>query len=51
MNVCASSDNEAAIKERVRLLDGSLAVESTPGAGARLEITIPQRRTPSRGRE
>lgn len=34
------------IKERVRLLDGSLVVESTPGAGARLEITIPQRANP-----
>jgi len=30
------------IKERVRLLGGSLAIESTPGAGARLEIALPR---------
>jgi signal transduction histidine kinase len=29
------------IKERVRLIDGELTVESTPGQGSRLEITIP----------
>jgi signal transduction histidine kinase len=29
------------IKERVRLLGGSLVVESTPGARTRLEITLP----------
>jgi len=32
------------IKERVRLLNGALAIDSTPGTGARLEITIPQQR-------
>jgi signal transduction histidine kinase len=30
------------IKERVRLLDGELTVESTPGQGARLEVTVPR---------
>ena len=32
------------IRDRVRLLAGELAVESNPGQGARLEITIPQPR-------
>jgi signal transduction histidine kinase len=30
------------IKERVRLLAGELTVESTPGQGARLEVTVPR---------
>lgn len=30
------------IKERVRSIGGELAIESTPGGGARLEITVPQ---------
>jgi signal transduction histidine kinase len=30
------------IKERVRLLAGELTVESNPGQGARLEVTVPQ---------
>jgi signal transduction histidine kinase len=29
------------IKERARLVDADLAVESTPGAGARVEVTVP----------
>jgi signal transduction histidine kinase len=29
------------IKQRVRQLDGSLMIESNPGAGARLTITLP----------
>lgn len=29
------------IKERVRLLGGSLAIESTPGVGAKLTVTLP----------
>jgi signal transduction histidine kinase len=32
------------IKERVRLIAGELTLESTPGQGSRLEITIPQKR-------
>ena len=32
------------IKERVRLIDGELTIESDPGRGSRLEITVPQRR-------
>ena len=30
------------IKERVRTLGGDLAIESTPGQGARMEITLPR---------
>lgn len=30
------------IKERVRAMGGDLAIESTPGRGARMEITLPQ---------
>ena len=30
------------IRERVRLIEGQLTIESTPGQGARLEITVPQ---------
>ena len=33
----------AVIKERVRLMSGELAIESNPGHGARLEITVPWR--------
>ena len=32
------------IKERVRVIDGELTIESSPGRGSRLEITVPQRR-------
>jgi signal transduction histidine kinase len=32
------------IKERVRLISGELTLESNPGQGSRLEITIPQTR-------
>lgn len=32
------------IKERVRQVGGTLAIDSSPGAGSRLEITIPVRR-------
>jgi len=31
----------AVIKERARLVDAECAVESTPGAGARVEVTVP----------
>jgi signal transduction histidine kinase len=31
------------IKERVRLIEGELTIESKPGRGSRLEITVPQR--------
>jgi len=37
------------IKERVRLIEGELTVESTPGSGSRLEITVPQRREAAYG--
>ncbi|HXE74856.1 MAG TPA: histidine kinase [Candidatus Xenobia bacterium] len=39
------------IKERVRSIGGELTVESTPGGGARLEITLPQAPTPTEGLE
>jgi signal transduction histidine kinase len=32
------------IKERVRLIEGELTIESNPGKGSRLEITVPQKR-------
>ena len=31
------------IKERVRVIAGELAIESTPGQGSRLEISVPQK--------
>jgi signal transduction histidine kinase len=34
------------IKERVRLIAGELTVESTPGKGTRLEITLPREEVP-----
>jgi signal transduction histidine kinase len=41
-------DNEGkgpvVIKERVRLIAGELTIESNPGQGSRLEITVPQKR-------
>jgi signal transduction histidine kinase len=37
------------IKERVRLIEGELTIESNPGLGSRLEITVPQRRQAAYG--
>jgi signal transduction histidine kinase len=37
------------IKERIRLIDGELTIESNPGRGSRLEIGIPQKREASHG--
>jgi signal transduction histidine kinase len=37
------------IKERVRLIEGQLTIESVPGQGARLEITVPQQREAAYG--
>lgn len=37
------------IKERVRLIDGQLTIESMPGQGSRLEITVPQQREAAYG--
>ena len=31
------------IKERIRAVGGDLLIESTPGRGSRLEITVPQK--------
>jgi signal transduction histidine kinase len=39
----------AVIRERVRLLAGELAIESTPGHGARLEVRIPPPRRANHG--
>ena len=38
----ASDQGPWAIKERIRVIRGDLIVESRPGRGARLEVTIPQ---------
>jgi signal transduction histidine kinase len=35
------------IKERVRLIEGQLTVESTPGQGTRLEVTVPRSGDPT----
>jgi len=37
------------IRERVRLIEGELTVESNPGRGSRLEISVPQRREATYG--
>jgi len=37
------------IKERVRVIDGELTIESSPGRGSRLEITVPQRQGVTHG--
>jgi signal transduction histidine kinase len=39
----ASRRGPAVIKERVRAIGGDMIVESTPGHGSRLEISIPQK--------
>ena len=38
-----SRHGPAVIKERVRAVGGDMVIESTPGRGARLEITVPQK--------
>jgi len=45
----ASGKGPAVIRERVRLLAGELAIESTPGHGARLEVRIPPARKANYG--
>ncbi|MGH9528791.1 MAG: sensor histidine kinase [Terriglobales bacterium] len=37
------------IRERVRLIEGELTLESTPGRGSRLEVSIPQQRETAYG--
>ena len=44
-----SGKGPAVIRERVRLLAGELAIESTPGHGARLEVRIPPARKATHG--
>jgi signal transduction histidine kinase len=38
----SSGKGPVIIRERVRLIEGELTVESNPGQGSRLEVTIPQ---------
>ena len=38
----AAGKGPVVIKERVRLIEGELTIESNPGRGSRLEITVPQ---------
>ena len=45
----ATGKGPLVIRERVRLIGGELTVESNPGRGARLEITVPQRREAGNG--
>jgi len=45
----ATGKGPLVIKERVRVIDGELTIESTPGQGSRLEISIPQRRDAAYG--
>jgi signal transduction histidine kinase len=44
-----SGKGPAIIRERVRLLAGEIAIESTPGHGARLEVRIPPARKANHG--
>jgi signal transduction histidine kinase len=37
------------LKERVRLINAQLTIESHPGQGSRLEITVPQQREAAHG--
>ncbi len=37
------------IKERVRVIEGELTIESTPGRGSRLEISVPRKREAAYG--
>ena len=37
------------IRERVRLIDGELTIESNPGRGARLEVSVPKHRKATYG--
>lgn len=39
----------AVIKERVRLIEGQLTIESQPGQGSRLEIVVPQQKAALHG--
>jgi signal transduction histidine kinase len=44
-----SRKGPAVIKERVRLIDGQLTIESTPGRGSRLEILVPEQQEAAHG--
>jgi signal transduction histidine kinase len=42
-SIAANGFGLIGLRERVRLLDGALAIESAPGAGTRIAVTIPTR--------
>jgi two-component system nitrate/nitrite sensor histidine kinase NarX len=44
-----SRKGPAVIKERVRLIDGQLTIESSPGRGSRLEILVPEQQEAAHG--
>ena len=44
-----SGKGPVVIQERVRLIEGELTIESNPGRGSRLEITVPQKQAPIYG--
>jgi signal transduction histidine kinase len=44
-----SGKGPVVIQERVRLIEGELTIESNPGRGSRLEITVPQKQAPVYG--
>ena len=43
MNWMTQGRGPLVIKERVRVIAGELAIESNPGQGSRLEISVPQK--------
>jgi len=45
----AGGKGPSVIQERVRLIEGELTIESHPGRGSRLEISIPQKREAAYG--
>ena len=47
----AGGKGPSVIQERVRLIEGELTIESHPGRGSRLEISIPQKREAAYGHQ
>ena len=45
----STNKGPAIIRERVRLIQGQLTIESKPGRGARVEISLPQPQTAAHG--
>lgn len=48
-DLSGSGKAPSVILERVRLIEGELAIESTPGQGARIEVRVPLARVSSHG--